>query len=190
MNINNLKSQAILASLLLLAFASVASSQMRRGTAASRRAHRPRVANTARVEPKPITPCPVSLASTTASGLTYMVTRHGTGEQLKVGDTVMVHYTGLLTNGTKFDSSLDKGEPIAFQLGAGRVIKGWDEGIVRLRVGDQATLIIPPQLGYGARGAGGVIPPDATLIFIVEVVGAKEAAAASDTGTSLEHGKD
>jgi len=119
-----------------------------------------------------------------------MVTRHGTGEQLKVGDTVMVHYTGLLTNGTKFDSSLDKGEPIAFQLGAGRVIKGWDEGIVRLRVGDQATLIIPPQLGYGARGAGGVIPPDATLIFIVEVVGAKEAAAASDTGTSLEHGKD
>lgn len=188
MNINNLKSQVILVSLLLLAFASVASSQTRRGTAASRRAHRPRVANAARVEPKSNAPCPVSFATTTASGLTYLVTRHGTGAQLKVGDAVMVHYTGLLTNGTKFDSSLDKGEPIAFQLGAGRVIKGWDEGIVRLRVGDQATLIIPPQLGYGARGAGGVIPPDATLVFIVEVVGVKEAAAASDTGSNPDGG--
>ncbi len=101
----------------------------------------------------------------------------------------MVHYTGLLTNGTKFDSSLDKGEPIAFPLGVGRVIKGWDEAIVRLRVGDQATLVIPPQLGYGVRGAGGVIPPDATLIFIVEVVGVKETAPASGAGMSLEHGK-
>lgn len=90
----------------------------------------------------------------------------------------MVHYTGLLTNGTKFDSSQDRNEPIAFQLGTGRVIKGWDEGIVRLRVGDQATLVIPPQLGYGAKGAGGVIPPDATLIFIVEVMGVKETAPA------------
>lgn len=103
-----------------------------------------------------------------------MVTRHGTGEQLKAGETVMVHYTGLLTDGTKFDSSRDRNEPIAFPLGAGKVIKGWDEAIVRLRIGDQATLVIPPQLGYGARGAGGVIPPDATLIFIVEVMGIKD----------------
>ena len=87
---------------------------------------------------------------------------------------MLVHYTGLLTNGTKFDSSLDRSEPIAFPLGAGRVIKGWDEGIAKLRVGDQATLIIPSQLGYGAKGAGGVIPPDATLIFIIEVVDVKE----------------
>ncbi len=100
---------------------------------------------------------------------------------LKAGDTVTVHYTGLLSNGTKFDSSLDRGEPIAFELGAGRVIKGWDEGIAQLSVGDQATLIIPPQLGYGARGAGGVIPPDATLVFVIEVLGATEAVRSSDT---------
>lgn len=93
-----------------------------------------------------------------------------------------MHYTGLLSNGIKFDSSLERGEPIAFPLGAGRVIKGWDEGIAQLRVGDQATLIIPPQLGYGARGKGG-IPADATLIFIVEVVGIQDA---SSTGASLQ----
>ncbi len=121
-------------------------------------------------------PCASSAVTTTPSGLTYVVTRRGTGQQLKAGDVVSVHYTGLLTNGTKFDSSLDRGEPISFPLGAGRVIKGWDEGVALLRVGDQATLIIPPQLGYGARGAGGgAIPPDATLIFIVEVVGVQEA---------------
>ena len=121
-------------------------------------------------------PCASAAATTTPSGLTYVVTRRGTGQQLKAGDVVSVHYTGLLTNGTKFDSSLDRGEPISFPLGAGRVIKGWDEGVALLRVGDQATLIIPSQLGYGARGAGGgAIPPDATLIFIVEVVGVQEA---------------
>ena len=74
-------------------------------------------------------------------------------------------------SGVKFDSSLDRGQPFKFKLGEGRVIKGWDEGIAKLRVGEQATLIIPPQLGYGERGAGGVIPPDATLIFIVELIG-------------------
>jgi FKBP-type peptidyl-prolyl cis-trans isomerase len=122
-------------------------------------------------------PCASSAVTTTPSGLTYVVTRRGAGQQLKAGDVVAVHYTGLLTNGTKFDSSLDRGEPIAFPLGAGRVIKGWDEGVALLRVGDQATLIIPPQLGYGARGAGGgAIPPDATLIFIVEVVSVQESA--------------
>jgi peptidylprolyl isomerase len=89
----------------------------------------------------------------------------------QAGEEVLVHYTGLLTDGTVFDSSRNRGEPFSFRLGAGRVIKGWDEGIALLRVGDRATLFIPPQLGYGARGAGGVIPPDASLIFVVELVG-------------------
>jgi peptidylprolyl isomerase len=111
----------------------------------------------------------------TASGLTFIITKHGTGPLAKAGDTVSVHYTGTLTDGTKFDSSRDRGEPIEFPLGKGRVIKGWDEGIAKMHVGDQAILIIPPSIGYGSRGAGGVIPPDATLIFIVELVGTKPA---------------
>lgn len=110
-------------------------------------------------------------AVTTASGLTYIITQAGAGAPLKAGDNVIINYTGLLTSGLKFDSSLDRNEPFSFPLGAGKVIKGWDEGVQKLRVGDRATLIIPPSLGYGARGAGGVIPPDATLIFIVEVMG-------------------
>ena len=154
--------------LLVAATASVGHGQTRRRGAR-------RAAGAARAVAK--TPCASTPAKTTASGLTYIITRQGTGQQLKAGDVVQVHYTGLLTNGTKFDSSLDRGEPIAFPLGQGRVIKGWDEGIALLRVGDQATLIIPPQLGYGARGAGGgAIPPDATLVFIVEVVGVQQAA--------------
>ncbi len=116
---------------------------------------------------------PQPAAMTTASGLTYIVTKHGEGAQLKVGDNIIVNYTGLLTNGQKFDSSLDRGEPFSFPLGAGRVIRGWDEGFEKLRIGDHATLIIPPSIGYGDRGAGGVIPPGATLIFIVEVLGVK-----------------
>ncbi len=120
---------------------------------------------------KPMTP--QSNAVTTASGLTYIVTKKGEGAQLKAGDNIIVNYTGLLTNGTKFDSSLDRGEPFPFLLGAGKVIKGWDEGFQKLRVGDHATLIIPPTIAYGERGAGGVIPPGATLIFIVEVIGVK-----------------
>ncbi|HEY8558994.1 MAG TPA: FKBP-type peptidyl-prolyl cis-trans isomerase [Pyrinomonadaceae bacterium] len=112
-------------------------------------------------------------AVTTASGLTYIVTKRGDGAPIKAGDNVVVNYTGLLTNGTKFDSSLDRGDTFSFQVGAGRVIKGWDEGLQRLRVGDHATLIIPASIGYGARGAGGVIPPDATLIFLIEVIGVK-----------------
>jgi len=110
----------------------------------------------------------------TESGLVYLITKLGTGVQAKAGDTVSVHYTGTLTDGTKFDSSRDRGEPIEFPLGAGRVIKGWDEGIAKMKVGDQAILVIPPTIGYGARGAGnGLIPADATLIFIVELVGIK-----------------
>src|SRR5215203_4866368 len=110
---------------------------------------------------------------TTASGLTYIITKHGDGAPVKAGDEVVVNYTGLLTNGTKFDSSLDRGETFSFPVGAGRVIKGWDEGLQRLRIGDHATLIIPASIGYGSRGAGGVIPPGATLIFIIEVIGIK-----------------
>ncbi|HEV7395976.1 MAG TPA: FKBP-type peptidyl-prolyl cis-trans isomerase [Pyrinomonadaceae bacterium] len=113
---------------------------------------------------------------TTASGLTYVITQHGMGRQPEAGETVIVNYTGLLGNGTKFDSSLDHGQTFEFPLGAGRVIKGWDEGIAKLHVGDQATLIIPAAIGYGERGSGGVIPPNATLIFLVELVGIKEPA--------------
>ena len=113
-------------------------------------------------------------ATTTPTGLTYIITRRSQERQPRPGETVIVHYTGLLGNGVKFDSSLDRGQPFDFPLGMGRVIKGWDEGIAKLRVGEQATLIIPPQLGYGERGAGGVIPPNATLIFLVELIAIKD----------------
>ena len=126
-----------------------------------------------RVIKRKIMTTPASSAVTTDSGLTYIITKKGAGAQLKAGDNIIVNYTGLLTNGLKFDSSLDRNEPFSFPLGAGRVIKGWDEGFSKLKIGDHATLIIPPSIGYGARGAGGVIPPDATLIFIVEVIGVK-----------------
>ncbi len=101
------------------------------------------------------------------------MTRRTEGRLAVPGDTVMVHYTGLLTNGVKFDSSHDRGEPYTFVLGRGNVIAGWDEGIAKLKVGEQATLIIPSQLGYGAQGGGNVIPPNATLVFVVELVGIK-----------------
>ena len=110
---------------------------------------------------------------TTPAGLIYIITRHGEGPQAKPGDTVRVNYTGVLPDGTKFDSSLDGGQPFSFELGAGRVIKGWDEGIAKLHVGDQATLIVPPALGYGPQG-NGPIPPGATLIFVVELLGIQE----------------
>lgn len=112
-------------------------------------------------------------AVTTASGLTYIITKKGDGAPVKAGDEVIVNYTGLLTNGVKFDSSLDRGETFSFKVGAGRVIKGWDEALQKLRIGDHATLIIPASIAYGSRGAGGVIPPDATLVFIIEVGGVK-----------------
>jgi len=118
-----------------------------------------------------------SAVTTTPSGLIYVITRRSSGRQPRPGETVVVNYTGLLGDGVKFDSSVDRGQPFKFTLGAGRVIKGWDEGIAKLRVGEQATLIIPPHLGYGARGAGGQIPPGATLIFIVELLSIEEAPA-------------
>ena len=114
-----------------------------------------------------------SAAITTPSGLTYLITKKGTGRQLKAGDTVVLNYTGTLTNGVKFDSSYDRNEPLAFKLGAGQVIKGWDEGVGKLRVGDHAILMIPGKLAYGPRGVPNVIPPDATLIFIIEVIDVK-----------------
>ena len=119
------------------------------------------------------TPRSSSAAITTPSGLTYLITKKGTGPQLKTGDTVILNYTGTLTNGVKFDSSHDRHEPLAFKLGAGKVIKGYDEGISKLRVGDHAILVIPGKLAYGQRGIPNVIPPDSTLIFIIEVVDVK-----------------
>jgi len=109
----------------------------------------------------------------TNSGLEYIEILAGTGAQAVAGKTVSVHYTGKLPDGKVFDSSLTRGVPIDFPLGAGRVIKGWDEGIALMKVGGKAQLTIPPQLAYGERGASGVIPPNATLIFDVELVAVK-----------------
>ena len=109
----------------------------------------------------------------TNSGLEYIETQAGSGAQATAGKTITVHYTGKLTNGKVFDSSYSRGEPIVFPLGAGHVIKGWDEGIALMKVGGKAQLTIPPQLAYGERGASGVIPPNATLIFDVELVAVK-----------------
>ncbi len=110
---------------------------------------------------------------TTPSGLKYVDQAVGTGDVAVVGKNVNVHYTGWLENGKKFDSSVDRGQPFSFPLGAGRVIKGWDEGVQGMKVGGKRKLTIPSDLGYGSRGAGGVIPPNATLIFDVELLGVR-----------------
>jgi len=109
---------------------------------------------------------------TTPSGLKYIELARG-GATPQKGQTVVVHYVGTLENGQQFDSSRDRGQPFSFKIGVGQVIKGWDEGLSTMRVGDRRQLIIPPELGYGARGAGGVIPPNATLLFDVELLDIK-----------------
>ena len=110
-------------------------------------------------------------AQSTTSGLHYIVTEEGTGSDTpKTGDSITAHYTGTLLNGTKFDSSHDRGEPFSFRVGLGQVIKGWDEAFQAMKKGEKRTLIIPSKLGYGTRGAGGSIPPNATLIFEVELI--------------------
>ena len=106
----------------------------------------------------------------TQSGLEYIEIEAGTGAQAVAGKSVSVHYTGKFQDGKVFDSSIPRGEPLTFPLGRGNVIKGWDEGIALMKVGGKAQLIIPPNLSYGERGAGGVIPPNATLVFDVELV--------------------
>ena len=125
----------------------------------------------------PPTPTRAQPVMTTPSGLQIIDTHPGTGASPKTGQTCVMHYTGWLydngTKGKKFDSSVDRNEPFEFKIGMHQVIAGWDEGVSTMKVGGKRTLIIPPELGYGARGAGGVIPPNATLIFDVELIGIK-----------------
>jgi peptidylprolyl isomerase len=113
----------------------------------------------------------------TKSGLQYLDDKEGTGESPKTGRVCVMHYTGWLwendAKGKKFDSSVDRGQPFEFTIGVGEVIKGWDEGVASMKVGGKRRLLIPPDLGYGARGAAGVIPPNATLLFEVELLGVK-----------------
>ena len=136
-------------------------------TAACAKQETPPVAN-------PPAPAPASAAPAQpvaeVTELKIEDTKMGTGAVAETGKNVTVHYTGWLTNGTKFDSSKDHGQPFSFPLGGGRVIKGWDQGVVGMKVGGVRKLTIPPNLGYGARGAGGVIPPNATLVFEVELL--------------------
>jgi peptidylprolyl isomerase len=132
-------------------------------------------ASQAQTRPRKMAPAPtpkpaaVGTLVKTPSGLSYIITKRGRGRMPKVGETVVVHYTGTLLNGRKFDSSHDAGRAYSFALGKGEVIKGWDEGVARLRTGDQAILIVPAKLGYGEKGKG-PIPPNTSMIFVVELM--------------------
>jgi len=123
------------------------------------------------------TPPDLATATRTRSGLGILDVVEGTGAAPTAGQTARVHYTGWLLQdgkrGAKFDSSVDRGQPFEFPLGQGRVIRGWDEGVATMKIGGKRTLVIPPELGYGARGAGNVIPPNATLVFDVELLGVR-----------------
>jgi len=110
---------------------------------------------------------------TTASGLQYVDEVEGAGASPQTGQSVQVHYTGTFLDGRKFDSSRDRGAPFSFVIGKGQVIKGWDEGVATMKIGGRRILTVPGHLGYGARGAGGIIPPNATLVFDVELLGVK-----------------
>jgi len=116
---------------------------------------------------------PAAPVRTLEGGLQVQDTKVGSGDEAKAGDTVSVHYTGTLADGTKFDSSLDRGQPFSFTLGAGMVIRGWDIGVAGMKIGGTRKLVIPPALAYGDRGAGSVIPPGATLTFVVELIAIK-----------------
>lgn len=118
-------------------------------------------------------PAPSGSPVVSDTGLKYTILVEGNGDEAKDGNVVSVHYTGTLTNGSKFDSSLDRGVPFEFKLGEGQVIKGWDEGVKGMKIGEKRRLEIPPELGYGEHGAGGVIPPNATLLFDVELLEVK-----------------
>jgi FKBP-type peptidyl-prolyl cis-trans isomerase len=169
-DINDMKKLIFAVFLLIALCASLSFAQTKKKTVTGKKRVTTKTTTTKKMTTTPIK----SAAVTTASGLTYIITKQGAGAQLKAGDMISVNYTGLFTNGQPFDSSFNRGEPLTFQLGAGRVIKGWDEGLQKLRVGDHATFIIPASIAYGKEGfGGGVIPPDTTLVFLVEVVGAK-----------------
>jgi peptidylprolyl isomerase len=133
----------------------------------------PGAASAATPAPDPHHTAKVGHKMTTPTGLEYIDEKIGTGAMPEAGQHVTVHYVGTLQDGTKFDSSIDRHEPFTFQIGKGEVIKGWDEGVMSMRVGGRRKLIIPPDLAYGARGAGGVIPPNATILFDVELLGVK-----------------
>jgi len=117
--------------------------------------------------------CAKNNKGVTETGMKYEIIKEGTGASPKRGDSVTVHYTGWLEDGTKFDSSVDRKQPFTFKLGVGQVIQGWDDGVATMRVGGKTKFFIPPELGYGSRGAGGVIPPNATLVFEVELLSIK-----------------
>ena len=154
--------------LVLFAFGALLVAQAKKSTSQAQKASAPastqKAAGPTKVSGDPIT---------TPSGLKYWEIKKGTGPAVVNGKTVGVHYTGWLTDGKEFDSSLDAGEPIEFKLGSGQVIKGWDEGIAGMKVGGKRQLRIPPQLAYGSRGAGSAIPPNSTLIFDVQLVSVK-----------------